>query len=112
MHGSCWCEHLLSCLQVKGTWTETTTEYGYDFWYQPRHNVMVSSQWGDPLEFTKVWVDLCLTMPGPFDLTSAFALKSTRTLGPMQRQLMQHRQLDTRMNACQLHVAPHVKMQR
>ncbi|KAL3160862.1 Methanethiol oxidase [Trebouxia sp. C0009 RCD-2024] len=40
-------------LKVKGTWTDTTTEYGYDFWYQPRHNVMVSSQWGDPLEFTK-----------------------------------------------------------
>ena len=41
-------------LQVKGTWTETTTQYGYDFWYQPRHNVMVSSQWGKPSEFTKV----------------------------------------------------------
>lgn len=40
-------------LKVKGTWTDTTTEYGYDFWYQPRHNVMVSSQWGDPVEFTK-----------------------------------------------------------
>ncbi|KAK9855439.1 hypothetical protein WJX84_007786 [Apatococcus fuscideae] len=40
-------------LKVKGTWTEATTEYGYDFWYQPRHNVMVSSQWGKPAEFTK-----------------------------------------------------------
>ena len=45
---------VLACVQVKGTWTDTTTQYGYDFWYQPRHNVMVSSQWGDPLEFTKV----------------------------------------------------------
>ncbi|CAK0773982.1 Methanethiol oxidase [Coccomyxa viridis] len=39
--------------QVKGQWSETTTEYGYDFWYQPRHNVMVSSQWGAPCSFSK-----------------------------------------------------------
>ncbi|KAK9915575.1 hypothetical protein WJX75_001008 [Coccomyxa subellipsoidea] len=39
--------------KVKGTWSETVTDYGYDFWYQPRHNVMVSSQWGAPSSFTK-----------------------------------------------------------
>ena len=21
---------------------------GYDFWYQPRHNVMISTEWGAP----------------------------------------------------------------
>ena len=26
---------------------------GYDFWYQPRHNVMISSEWGAPSAFTK-----------------------------------------------------------
>ena len=26
-----------------GLWSETTTDFGYDFWYQPRHNVMVCS---------------------------------------------------------------------
>ena len=26
----------------------------YDFWYQPRLNVMVSSEWGAPSAFTKV----------------------------------------------------------
>src|SRR5204863_4263785 len=25
--------------------------YNYDFWYQPRHNVMVSSEWGAPKTF-------------------------------------------------------------
>ncbi|MBD2775440.1 selenium-binding family protein [Iningainema tapete] len=26
-------------------------KYNYDFWYQPRHNVMVSSEWGAPKTF-------------------------------------------------------------
>jgi methanethiol oxidase len=36
--------------QVAGAW-ETSREgmnYNYDFWYQPRHNVMVSSEWAAP----------------------------------------------------------------
>ena len=40
--------------QVKGLWSDTETKYGYDFWYQPRHNVMVSSEWGAPSAFSKV----------------------------------------------------------
>jgi selenium-binding protein 1 len=35
---------------IAGRW-EAGTEgmrYNYDFWYQPRHNVMVSSEWGAP----------------------------------------------------------------
>ena len=59
-----------SCLapQVKGKWSDTETEYGYDFWYQPRHNVMVSSQWGAPAAFSKArlqtsaLVCVCLVM--------------------------------------------------
>ncbi|KAI6661109.1 Selenium-binding protein 1-like [Oopsacas minuta] len=40
---------------VKGTWEkeEERTDYGYDFWYQPYHNVMISSEWGEPASFTK-----------------------------------------------------------
>lgn len=38
---------------VKGTWTGDSTAYGYDFWYQPRHNVMVSSEYGAPNAFLK-----------------------------------------------------------
>lgn len=40
---------------VDGRW-ETKTDgmqYNYDFWYQPRHNVMVSSEWAAPNTFKK-----------------------------------------------------------
>ncbi|DBA86469.1 hypothetical protein WJX79_005001 [Trebouxia sp. C0005] len=40
-------------LKVKGTWSDEVTKFGYDFWYQPRHNVMFSSEWGTPSAFTK-----------------------------------------------------------
>jgi selenium-binding protein 1 len=36
--------------EIAGRW-EASLEgmrYNYDFWYQPRHNVMVSSEWGAP----------------------------------------------------------------
>ena len=38
---------------VKGNWEAAghSTPFGYDFWYQPRHNVMVSSEWGEPNTF-------------------------------------------------------------
>ncbi|KAI8519404.1 methanethiol oxidase-like isoform X2 [Branchiostoma floridae x Branchiostoma belcheri] len=36
--------------EVKGNWEVPgeETEFGYDFWYQPRHNVMISTEWGHP----------------------------------------------------------------
>jgi len=36
--------------KVKGRWEPAGQKLamGYDFWYQPRHNVMVSSEWGEP----------------------------------------------------------------
>ncbi|XP_007427986.3 methanethiol oxidase [Python bivittatus] len=39
--------------EVKGTWNRPGDEapQGYDFWYQPRHNVLVSTEWGDPKFF-------------------------------------------------------------
>jgi selenium-binding protein 1 len=35
---------------VVGRWAESTNgmHFNYDFWYQPRHNVMISSEWGAP----------------------------------------------------------------
>ena len=33
---------------VKGNWEKEPVEFGYDFWYQPRHNVMISTEWGEP----------------------------------------------------------------
>jgi selenium-binding protein 1 len=34
--------------EIKGKWTDKNMAFGYDFWYQPRHNVMVSTEWGEP----------------------------------------------------------------
>jgi methanethiol oxidase len=35
---------------IKGRWEKDATgmKFNYDFWYQPRHNVMISSEWGAP----------------------------------------------------------------
>lgn len=48
---------------MKGTWGKHTTQYGYDFWYQPRHNVLISSQWGAPKSFCKVGRSLLRSSP-------------------------------------------------
>jgi len=37
--------------EIEGTWASESTPFGYDFWYQPRHNIMVSTQWGSPNAF-------------------------------------------------------------
>ncbi len=36
--------------EIAGRWEKNATgmQYNYDFWYQPRHNVMVSSEWAAP----------------------------------------------------------------
>lgn len=36
--------------EVKGNWEKGSKvpEFGYDFWYQPRHNVLMSTEWGVP----------------------------------------------------------------
>lgn len=37
---------------VKGTWVKgKAAKFNYDFWYQPYHDIMVSSEWGAP----RVW---------------------------------------------------------
>ena len=36
--------------EVKGNWERGSSAppLGYDFWYQPRHNVLMSTEWGVP----------------------------------------------------------------
>jgi selenium-binding protein 1 len=36
--------------EIVGRWEKNSKgmQFNYDFWYQPRHNVMVSSEWGAP----------------------------------------------------------------
>ncbi|KAG7296202.1 hypothetical protein JYU34_021305 [Plutella xylostella] len=40
-------------LKVTGSWTrgEKMAKFGYDFWYQPYHDVMFSTEWGSPKYF-------------------------------------------------------------
>ncbi|KAF2899509.1 hypothetical protein ILUMI_06667 [Ignelater luminosus] len=40
--------------KTKGTWTKgELAKFGYDFWYQPYHDVMVSTEWGAPRIFKR-----------------------------------------------------------
>ncbi|KAH9409076.1 hypothetical protein TYRP_011351 [Tyrophagus putrescentiae] len=32
-------------------WNQEAVPFGYDYWYQPRHDVMVSTEWGAPRAF-------------------------------------------------------------
>ncbi|HEU5200827.1 MAG TPA: selenium-binding family protein [Ktedonobacterales bacterium] len=40
---------------IAGRWERRAAgmEFNYDFWYQPRHNVMMSSEWAAPNTFSK-----------------------------------------------------------
>lgn len=40
---------------IAGRWTDDTgpMNFNYDFWYQPRHNAMISSEWGAPNTVSK-----------------------------------------------------------
>lgn len=33
---------------LKDNWEKSHITIGYDYWYQPRHNVMISTEWGAP----------------------------------------------------------------
>ena len=39
--------------RIKGRWEKEAVgmQFNYDFWYQPRHNVMVSTEWAAPKTF-------------------------------------------------------------
>lgn len=41
--------------EIKGRWENDATgmKFNYDYWYQPRHNVMVSSEWAAPKTFSQ-----------------------------------------------------------
>ena len=63
--------HLDRNFEIVGRWENDLggMKFNYDFWYQPRHNVMVSSEWAAPNTF----------MPG-FDLEAVGLLKYGREL--------------------------------
>ncbi|KAK3786359.1 hypothetical protein RRG08_022980 [Elysia crispata] len=33
---------------IQGNWEKSHIPMGYDYWYQPRHDVMISTEWGAP----------------------------------------------------------------
>jgi len=39
--------------EPKELWSSELLSFGYDFWYQPRHDIMVSSEFGSPCAFKK-----------------------------------------------------------
>ena len=45
--------HLNQNFEIIGRWENSLgkMKFNYDFWYQPRHNVMVSSEWASPKTF-------------------------------------------------------------
>ena len=63
--------HLNENFDIVGRWENDLggMKFNYDFWYQPRHNVMVSSEWAAPNTF----------MPG-FDLEEVGHLKYGREI--------------------------------
>lgn len=63
--------HLDRDFNILGRWERSMGDipFGYDFWYQPRHNVMASSEWAAPNTF----------MPG-FDLEEVGHLKYGRRI--------------------------------
>ncbi|WP_395161389.1 selenium-binding protein SBP56-related protein, partial [Ilumatobacter sp.] len=63
--------HVNKDFEIVGRWENSMGDipFGYDFWYQPRHNVMISSEWAAPNTF----------MPG-FDLEEVGHLKYGRRL--------------------------------
>ncbi len=63
--------HLNKDFEIVGRWENDLgdIQFSYDFWYQPRHNVMASSEWAAPNTF----------MPG-FDLEEVGHLKYGRRL--------------------------------
>ena len=63
--------HLNQNFEIVGRWEKDLggMKFNYDFWYQPRHNVMVSSEWASPKTF----------LPG-FDLEEVGKLKYGREI--------------------------------
>jgi len=63
--------HVNEDFEIVGRWENDIEgmNFNYDFWYQPRHNVMVSSEWAAPNTF----------MPG-FDLEDVGKRKYGRTI--------------------------------
>ncbi|KAI4793377.1 hypothetical protein KUCAC02_032764 [Chaenocephalus aceratus] len=63
--------------EVVGNWEHPgeAAPFGYDFWYQPRHNVMISTEWGRP----KLWPMGSTRTTSKRDCTAARSTSGTWT---------------------------------
>lgn len=52
--------------QAKGVWTmgERKAAFGYDFWYQPYHDVLIGTEWGVPRVFKQGYAITDSSDPG------------------------------------------------
>lgn len=57
--------------EVKGTWTrgDKKAGFGYDFWYQPYHDILVASEWSAPKIFKNGYTEADSSDPGWFLLS-------------------------------------------
>jgi len=55
-------------LKVKGVWAgkDRHAKFGYDFWYQPYWDIMVSSEWGAPRSFKCGYVASAINDPSKY----------------------------------------------
>ncbi|KAJ2944270.1 hypothetical protein O0L34_g18252 [Tuta absoluta] len=69
-------------LKVTGTWTKgkKIATFGYDFWYQPYHDIMVSSEWGSPKHFKTGFHPEDISNPERYGTKLNFYKWSTREL--------------------------------
>ncbi|XP_053987538.1 methanethiol oxidase [Hylaeus volcanicus] len=69
-------------LDVKGTWVmgEKKAAFGYDFWYQPYHDVLIATEWGAPRVFKKGYVPGASSDPAVYGRSLNFYSWSERKL--------------------------------
>ncbi|XP_073825389.1 methanethiol oxidase isoform X2 [Musca autumnalis] len=82
--GNAKCDFILfdSEFNCVGTWIKGDKKpyCGYDFWYQPYFDVMVSSEWGAPKKFRRGWKDEDLNDLTQYGCRINFFKWSSRTL--------------------------------
>lgn len=68
--------------EVKGLWTkgEKKAAFGYDFWYQPYHDVLVATEWGVPRVFKRGYKITDSADPKTYGRSLNFYSWSERTL--------------------------------
>nr|XP_034191584.1 methanethiol oxidase isoform X2 [Osmia lignaria] len=68
--------------EVKGTWTrgDKKAGFGYDFWYQPYHDVLVASEWSAPKIFKNGYTEADSSDPAIYGRSLNFYSWSERKL--------------------------------